>query len=191
MVLPDADPRSTMRWTCLHMCHLCLASDSSYSSCAGECEVETVNGHPGSPRPLGDQPWNIPQVKGALLQETGTIGAKGDPDDPSGMLISEVIQQLCSLHWRQTKRLKETKRVSKLCALLVHPSCMLLYGDHSGIAHEPNPFFVPQNIRSSLRSRTWLDSYMRYIMYDNIMVYTLSIHMDLSWTCALLFRACI
>ncbi|TKS92475.1 Serine/threonine-protein kinase SMG1 [Collichthys lucidus] len=30
-----------MRWTCLHMCHLCLASASSYSSCAGECEVET------------------------------------------------------------------------------------------------------------------------------------------------------
>ena len=47
--------------------------------------------------------------------------------------------------------LTSAKRVSELCALSVHPSCLLLHGDHSSATLRPNPSFVPKNIRSSFR----------------------------------------
>ena len=50
--------------------------------------------------------------------------------------------------------LASAKRVSELCTLSVHPSCLLLRGDHSSATLRPNPSFVPKNIRSSFRLRT-------------------------------------
>ena len=50
--------------------------------------------------------------------------------------------------------LTSAKRVSELCALLGHPGCLLLRGDHNGATLRPNPSFVSKNIRGSFRSRT-------------------------------------
>ena len=50
--------------------------------------------------------------------------------------------------------LTSVKTVSELCALLVHPRCVLLCGDHSVATFRLNPSFFLKNIRSSFRSRT-------------------------------------
>lgn len=49
--------------------------------------------------------------------------------------------------------LTSTKTVSKLCGLLVHPSCMLICGYRNGATHRPNLSCVPKNVRSDTVER--------------------------------------
>ena len=50
--------------------------------------------------------------------------------------------------------LTSAKKVSELCALSDHPSCLLLHGDHSSATLRPNSSSVPKNISCSFRLRT-------------------------------------
>ncbi|XP_045919663.1 uncharacterized protein LOC123979658 [Micropterus dolomieu] len=137
------------------------------------------------------EPWPVPQVWGALSQESGAIGTlpvlgqplqglmekglshstikvyavaisscyEGFGDRPvfTHPLVKSFLQGV--RRQRPVLRVSAPQcdlplRVSELCALSVHPSCMLLRGDHSAAVLRPNPSFVPKNIRSSFRSRT-------------------------------------
>lgn len=84
--------------------------------------------------------WELPLVLEALTR---------DPYEP----LDRSSLKALSFKTALLLALTSAKRVSELCALSVHPSCLLLRGDCSGAVLKPNPSFVPKNIRSSFRSR--------------------------------------
>jgi len=84
--------------------------------------------------------WELPLVLEALTR---------DPYEPLECSSLKALSFKTAL----LLALTSAKRVSELCALTVHPSCLLIRGDRSGAILKPNPSFFPKNIRSSFRSR--------------------------------------
>ena len=84
--------------------------------------------------------WDLPLVLEALVTE---------PFEP----LEHSSLKALSLKAALLLALTSAKRVSELTALSVHPSCLLIRGDHGGTTLRPNPSFVPKKLRSSFRSR--------------------------------------
>uniref|UniRef100_UPI003AAB97E8 uncharacterized protein n=1 Tax=Centroberyx gerrardi TaxID=166262 RepID=UPI003AAB97E8 len=85
--------------------------------------------------------WDLPLVLQALSNQ---------PFEP----IAQISLKWLSIKTALLLALTSTKRVSDLCALSIHPSCLAINGDGSSAVLRPNPTFIPKNIRSSFRSRT-------------------------------------